>query len=195
MNILDVPADELIESMARKLREEKIIEPLPWAYFVKTSAGKERPPQRDDWWYIRAASLLRKLYILRLIGVNKLRKQYGSRKNRGMAPERFYPGSGSIIRKILQQLEKAGLVEQKEIKGRKGRTLTKQGKSFLDKTAIEILKRRPRIKEIEKTTEEREIKEEAPKPKTKTKIKKEEKNGAVQTSGSEKKIGKKKKSE
>jgi len=47
-------------------------------------------------------------------------------------PEKFYKGSGNIIRKILQQLEKAELIKQNE-QGRKGRIVTNKGRSFLDK--------------------------------------------------------------
>jgi len=46
----------------------------------------------------------------------------------------FKKGSGSIQRKIFQQLEKAGLV-QKTVKGR---ILTAKGISLLDKIAYEV---------------------------------------------------------
>ncbi len=52
-----------------------------------------------------------------------------------MRPEHARPGSGSILRKALQQLEKAGLV--KTVKGR-GRMITDKGKSLLDSIAAEI---------------------------------------------------------
>jgi len=54
-------------------------------------------------------------------------------------------GGGSNIRKILQQLETAGLVET--TKG-KGRVLTKEGRRILDKIAAEVKE------EIEKTLPE-----------------------------------------
>jgi len=98
-----------------------------WARFVKTGVNRERPPEQEDWWYIRAASILRKIQIKQPIGVNRLRKIYGGRKNRGHKPEHKYKGSGSIIREILQQLEEAGFVK----KDKKGRVLTPKGKEFL----------------------------------------------------------------
>jgi len=134
---LDVPADELIRRVARKLKEEyALIKPPAWAYYVKTGPHKERPPEDPDWWYIRAASILRKLYkSSEPIGIESFRVIYGGRRNRGVRPERFVKAGGSIVRKILQQLEAAGLVQK--VPG-KGRTLTPLGMSLLDKMAKEI---------------------------------------------------------
>ncbi|MEM2017713.1 MAG: 30S ribosomal protein S19e [Candidatus Pacearchaeota archaeon] len=123
-----------LASELKKMPEFKMPE---WAMFVKTGAAKERPPEEKDWWYIRAASILRSVYIRGVVGVSRLRVKYGSRKNRGMRPEKFYKASGKIIRTILQQATKAGLVEH--IKGKKtGRRLTKKGKEFLEKLAEKL---------------------------------------------------------
>ncbi|MEK6939747.1 MAG: 40S ribosomal protein S19, partial [Nanoarchaeota archaeon] len=46
----------------------------------------------------------------------------------------------SHIRKILQQLEKSGLVKQTEKGVHKGRILTPKGTSFLDKIAVQLSK-------------------------------------------------------
>ncbi len=135
---LEVPADLLIARLAEELKKYPQIRPPPWAYYVKTGVHKERPPQQPDWWYYRAASILRKLYKRgRPVGVERLRTAYGGRMNRGVAPEHFYKGSGSIIRKILQQLERAGLVVK--VRG-KGRMLSPKGRSLLDNIAYEIMK-------------------------------------------------------
>jgi len=136
---LEVPPDLLINRLAKELKERyPQIKPPVWAYYVKTGVAKERPPQQADWWYYRAASILRKLYKRgKPVGVERLRTAYGGRMNRGVAPEHFYKGSGAIIRKILQQLERAGLVVK--VKG-KGRTLSPKGRSLLDNIAYEIMK-------------------------------------------------------
>ena len=98
---------------------------------LKTSVARERPPAERDFWYKRAASILRQIYIHNIVGVNRLRTRYGGRKNRGMKPEEFRKGSGKMIRTILQQAEKAGFVEK--IKGKKsGRKLTEKGREFLE---------------------------------------------------------------
>ncbi len=135
---LEVPADKLIERLALYLKNNvPQVKPPEWAYFVKTGAHKEKPPSDPDWWYYRAASILRKLYkSSEPIGIETFRTIYGGRKNYGSAPEHFVKGSGSIVRKILQQLEQARLV--RKVRG-KGRILTPQGRALLDRLAFEIM--------------------------------------------------------
>ena len=112
VSIYDVPANKLIEKVASKLKDKPELSPPAWADWVKTGPFKERPPQQEDWWYIRSAAILRSVYKLGPIGVSKLRRKYGGRKNKGTAPDETYKGSGSIIRKILQKLEIVGFVKQ-----------------------------------------------------------------------------------
>src|SRR3989344_3840651 len=131
--IYDANTQELIKKVAEALKEK--IKAPEWSKYVKTGVSKERPPMEKDWWYMRAASVLRKIYLLGPIGTNKLRVKYSSRKNRGYAPEKTFRGSGKIIRTILQQLEGIGFIKKEEKDIRKGRMITPQGKSFLDKLA------------------------------------------------------------
>ncbi|WP_131160367.1 30S ribosomal protein S19e [Aeropyrum pernix] len=138
VNALEVPADLLIRRVAMKLKEKyPQVKPPAWAYFAKTGPHKERPPTDRDWWYVRAASILRKLYKSpEPIGIETFRTIYGGRQNRGSAPEHFRKAGGSVPRKILQQLEEAGLVVK--VPGR-GRTISPAGRSLLDTTAREIM--------------------------------------------------------
>jgi len=131
--IHNIPTQKLVEKTAEELKKVPSITPPLWSKFVKTGTHKERPPVSKDWWYMRSASILRKIYVLGPIGTSKLRRKYGGRKNRGHKPERSYKGSGSIIRKVLQQLEAAGFVEKANKKGHKGRVVTAKGRSLLDK--------------------------------------------------------------
>ena len=140
-HILAVNPNELINKAAEELKKQKLIQPTDWSKFVKTGHNRERRPDSSEWWYFRAAAILRSTAKLGPIGTQKLRQKFGGKKNRGHKPERFYKSSGSIIRKILQQLEKASLVQQTEKKTHKGRILTPQGKSFLDKIAVQIAKK------------------------------------------------------
>jgi len=132
----DVPASILIERLARYLREnvDEVIPP-PWSSFVKTSSHAERPPQDPDWWFTRCASLLRKIYVKGPVGISRLRSEYGGRMDRGVRSEHVRKGGGAIIRKALQQLEAAGLVETLR---NKGRVVTKEGRRILDRLATEI---------------------------------------------------------
>ncbi|MBS3156730.1 30S ribosomal protein S19e [Candidatus Woesearchaeota archaeon] len=131
----DVDPGKLIEKLAEELKKiENIVAP-EWAKFAKTGAGKERPPVEKDWWHTRAASVMRKVYLSGPIGVSKLRKKYSAKKNRGHKPERVYVGSGNILRKILQQLEKAELLKYVEKGVHKGRIVTGKGEKLLNQAA------------------------------------------------------------
>ncbi|NPA62742.1 MAG: 30S ribosomal protein S19e [Methanococci archaeon] len=133
VTVYDVPAEKLIQKTAEKLKELDINVP-EWVDFVKTGVSRERRPEQDDWWYVRCASILRKIYIYGPVGISRLRTAYGGRKNRGHEPEHFYKGSGNIIRKALQELERLGFVE----KTPEGRVITPKGRSFLDNIAKEV---------------------------------------------------------
>lgn len=133
MGIHDIPVNELIERAATRLKEIDTIKPPEWAPFVRTAVHKERPPVNPDWWYVRAASILRKTFIKGPIGVSHLRKEYSGKGNNGVKGEHSKKGGGNIIRKILQQLEASGLVKQ-VVKGtHKGRIITPKGMSLLEK--------------------------------------------------------------
>lgn len=136
VTVREVDAKKFGEKLKEEIKKFEEIKPLPWSLFVKSGAHKERPPEQEDFWYIRAASILRRLYLDGPTGVERLRTYYGGRKERGTKPARFRKASGNIIRKILQQLEKAGLVE----KDKKGRKLSRKGISFLDRIAYEVKK-------------------------------------------------------
>ncbi|KXA89443.1 30S ribosomal protein S19 [candidate division MSBL1 archaeon SCGC-AAA259B11] len=132
MSIKNVRPEKLTEELSEELKKLGAIKPPEWSHFVKTGPHKERPPDQPDWWFLRSASILRKVYEKGPIGVSRLRSLYGGRAARGSSPERFRQGSGKIVRTMLQQLEEAGLV--KKIKG-EGRKIAPQGKSLLDKLA------------------------------------------------------------
>ncbi|MBI2564708.1 30S ribosomal protein S19e [Candidatus Woesearchaeota archaeon] len=141
MGITDVSKTQLIEKVAEELKNFKEIQQPEWGSFAKTGHFKEKPPTRKDWWYVRSAAILRRLNEVGPIGVSKLRKKYGGNKNRGHKPEHRYAGSGSIARKILQQLEKAGLAVQKKKETHKGRIISPKGLSLLDKASNQLKKR------------------------------------------------------
>jgi len=172
-SVYEIKANELIEKLAEQLKDIKEIKPPIWAQFVKTGHFKERPPIKKDWWYTRTAAILRVIYIRGPIGTSKLSTKYGGKKNRGVRPGHFYRGSRNIIRKILQQGEKAGLLIQTKKGVHKGRILTPKGKSIIDKLVVELKKQNsPKVKPtVEKVVKE-EKKKEQPKSEVKKDIKK-----------------------
>lgn len=103
---------------------------------MKTSSGKELPPQdAEGWFYKRTASIARHVYLHKDVGVGALRKKYGASVNRGAAPSHHKDASGSINRKALQGLEKLGVVE---ISNNGGRRITENGQRDLDRIAVEL---------------------------------------------------------
>lgn len=134
VNVQEAEAGELINKTAEKLSQEEDTKMPEWAKHVKTGVDKEKRPQQKNWWYFRQASILRKLYLEGTIGTERLRTWYGSRKNRGSKPGKKKKSGGKVIRTCLQQLEKAGYAK----KTKKGRQITPEGRSLLDKTTLEI---------------------------------------------------------
>ncbi|WP_336330298.1 30S ribosomal protein S19e [Haloarcula sp. CGMCC 1.2071] len=138
--LYDVPPEELIEALTETLADEDDIEAPDWAEYTKTGVDRELPPEQEDFWARRAASLLRKVAVDGPVGVNALRSEYGTSKQ-GTTRYRVRPhqktkGSGNIIRTALQQLEDAGYVETSENDGRR---VTGDGRSLLDDTAGDLL--------------------------------------------------------
>jgi len=131
--VYDVPASDLITCAAQKLKEDTKIEPPVWADHVKTGVHKQLPPVDADWWFVRCAAVLRQVYVEGPVGVSRLRSKYGGKKRNGTMPASFRKGSGSIIRKVLQQLEVVGYAQT--VKG--GRAVTPDGQRFLDNVAYE----------------------------------------------------------
>jgi small subunit ribosomal protein S19e len=131
-----VPPNIYIEKLAEYVKNNvKEVQPPEWSFFAKTASFKERVP--DDvanWWYIRTASLLRKLYVYDSLGLSKSKTVYGGLKRRGSKPPRSVKAPAHSTRLIFQQLESAGLVTKTNY----GRKLSPKGRSILDKLAREI---------------------------------------------------------
>jgi len=66
-----------------------------------------------------------------------LRVEYGGRLRHGTHIEHSRVAGGSAIREPLQQLQKAGFVS---VEGKKGRKLTAEGVSLLNRMTADILK-------------------------------------------------------
>jgi small subunit ribosomal protein S19e len=135
--VYDVPPQKLIDLTADKLKEFAEIAEPDWAGDVKTGTHVETQPVQENWWYIRTAAVLRKIYLNGPIGTERLSGEFGGAKDRKTKPYKAVKGSRSIIRHSLQQLETAGLVVADKNSGRK---VTPKGQSLLDNTAREVMK-------------------------------------------------------
>lgn len=123
---------KLIAKLTQELKKSEEVKPTAWSSFVKSGTHRSRPPQQEDFWYTRSAAILRRIYLEGPVGVARLRTYYGGRIKRGYAPAKFKRAGGNMIRKILQQLEKAGYIEKDSKNGRK---ITAKGRKFLDNVA------------------------------------------------------------
>ena len=134
----DVPAFTFIEKLAKYLKENvDEVQPPAWASVAKTGAHVEKQPQNPNWWYTRSASILRKVYVHGPMGIEKLRADYGGRKNFGVKPSHAVKAGGNSIRKILQQLETAGLIQTVSPQGRK---MAPKGRKLLQEVAEDLQK-------------------------------------------------------
>ena len=138
VTVRDVNARKLVWAVKEELKQVKDIEPPAWSRYAKSGVSRQRPSEQPDFWYIRGASVMRRIYLDGPVGVEKLRTFYGGRKRRRTKPARFKKSSGSVIRKLLQQLETAGFVEK--AKKSSGRKITPKGRKFLDNIANKVAK-------------------------------------------------------
>ena len=113
------------------------VQPPAWAPLAKTGSHVEKQPQNSDWWYVRNAAILRKVYAHEPIGLEKLRADYGGRKGFSVRPNHASKAGGSNIRKALQQLEAAGLIQTA---GTQGRKMTPKGRKLLQEIAADLHK-------------------------------------------------------
>ncbi len=137
VSVYELDSHEYNRKLAEALKKIPEFKSPEWVEYVKSGVSKERPIEDVDFWHKRAASILRQIYRKGTLGVNRLRTKYGSKKNRGMKPEKFVKSGGKIIRTILQQSDKAGFTEialpVRGIRRKKpGRVLTAHGKKFLE---------------------------------------------------------------
>ncbi|KAK3023882.1 hypothetical protein RJ639_042898 [Escallonia herrerae] len=134
--VKDVSPHEFVKAYAAHLKRSGKIELPHWTDIVKTGTFKELAPYDPDWYYIRAASMARKIYLRGGIGVGAFQRIYGGRKRNGSRPPHFCKSSGGIARHILQQLQTMNIVDF-DAKG--GRKITSNGQRDLDQVAGRIV--------------------------------------------------------
>ncbi|TFF94527.1 MAG: 30S ribosomal protein S19e [Promethearchaeota archaeon] len=140
MSIYTVKPSKLIGAIAEKLKDYPEISPPEGSEYWKTAHWKEiAPVDTENFWYIRCASILRKILKIGPVGVNRLRKKYGGKNKKGSGLRHSGLASGKIIRVALQQLEGANLLSKTQADGR---MITAEGKSILERTAYNLLRER-----------------------------------------------------
>ncbi|KAG6745875.1 hypothetical protein POTOM_050385 [Populus tomentosa] len=131
----DISSHEFVKAYTAHLKCSVKVELPPWTDIVKTGTLKELAPYDPDWYYIRVASMARKIYLRGGLGVGAFKRIYGGIKRNGSRPPHFYKSSGSIARHILQQLQNMNIVDL-DLKG--GRKITSSGQRDLDQVAGRI---------------------------------------------------------
>jgi len=135
--VRDIPSQEFIGALAAYFKKSNKIDLPEWHDLVKTSVAKEMGPLDPDWYYVRAASLARKVYLRGGVGVGAFTRVYGSRQRRHTYGRfHFRRASKGIIRHILIQLAEQGLIDRK--KDKKGRWITTEGRKVLDTVAGQV---------------------------------------------------------
>merc|ERR1712216_719713 len=133
--VKDVPADAFIKKCADFLKRQNKFQVPKWADLVKTGHFKELAPYDEDWFYIRAASIARKIYLRPGVGIGALRHWYGGCHRRGTRTSKHATASGAVIRNAIRQLEALSLVD---LNTDGGRSITSKGRSEMDRIAGSI---------------------------------------------------------
>merc|ERR1711991_487260 len=135
VTVKDVNSHDFVKAYAAFLKKSGKIEVPKWAELVKTAPYKELAPYDPDWYYVRAASVARRIYVRPGAGVGAMRTVYGGKHRRGTCPGHHAKASGSVIRSVFQQLEKVKVLQVGE---NGGRTLTSTGRRDLDRIASQV---------------------------------------------------------
>ena len=134
--IQDVDANEWIEAFAQHLKAQGKLEMPEFVDYAKTGISRILPPSNPDWFYIKSAAVLRRIYIRPFTGIGGLKKVFGSTWGQSR-PLHFKKASGSVIRKSLQGLEGLNLIAKSDDEGR---VITKSGRRDCDRIAMKVLR-------------------------------------------------------
>ena len=140
-----MPSHVFINTLASYFKEKNIIKLPKFSALVKSSRANDCEPINADYIYYKAAAICRKLYITKSknLGVGSLRSMFSKKQRRGCQPPKTFRAGGKIIRDLVIQLKGAKYLENYggEDESNHGLTLTKTGRSELDKIAAGIMKK------------------------------------------------------
>ncbi|KAI7825463.1 hypothetical protein BX661DRAFT_184618 [Kickxella alabastrina] len=123
VTVKDVSAQAFIKAYAAHLKKSGKLEVPAWTEY-------ELCPQDADWFYVRAASVARHIYLRGGVGIGALSKRQGGAKRRGSRPNHHADAS-------TNGLEKLGLLEKHSNGGRK---ITSSGQRDLDRISVQVAK-------------------------------------------------------
>jgi len=132
--VKDVSSHAFVKAYAQHLKRQGKMEIPKWVDLVKTATHKELAPYDPDWYFIRAASVARKVYLRPNSGIGSLSKWYGGAYRRGTRKQKFNKSAQGLLRHILQQLEAIKVVKT----AGKGRVITTIGQQDLDRIAGQV---------------------------------------------------------
>ena len=136
VTVKDIPAADFIAALAAHFKKSGKLDLPEWHDLVKTGSHKQLAPYDADWYFVRAASLSRKVYLRGGSGVGAFTKVYGGLENRGSRKPKFHKAAMGVIRHILKALAEIDIVAVK--KDKKGRFITKNGQRELDTIAGQV---------------------------------------------------------
>eukprot|EP01115_Flamella_aegyptia_P002615 TRINITY_DN136729_c0_g1_i1.p1 TRINITY_DN136729_c0_g1~~TRINITY_DN136729_c0_g1_i1.p1 ORF type:complete len:143 (-),score=25.44 TRINITY_DN136729_c0_g1_i1:180-608(-) len=136
VTVKDVNSHEFVNAYSKYLKRSGKMNPPEWTNIAKTACYKELSPQDPDWFYIRTASLARKVYLRQNTGLGGFKKLYGSGARNGTKPRHHRNASGSVIRHALKQLTELGIIE---VSNKGGRKITQKGQRELDGIAVSLV--------------------------------------------------------
>ena len=135
ITVRDIPAAKFIAAYAEILKNNDNFVVPKWADLVKTGVHKELAPYDPDWYFVRAAAIVRKIYLRKGTGVGDLKKRFGGSYRRGSRPEHHRDSAGGIIRACVLSLDELKVTE-KCAKG--GRQISRVGQQALDLVAGQV---------------------------------------------------------
>merc|ERR1711970_70873 len=140
----DVDRHELIAFTAQKLAAAGLAK-LPAKKFEYSKLNRANQTPANDMskvYRIRTAAMLIRLAADgKIYGAKQMCKKFNRKKNCGAATSKIYKASPGLIRFSLISLEKLGFLKKTDnTSSKRGRVITKSGKSFVDKSAVEMLK-------------------------------------------------------
>merc|ERR1712084_159643 len=110
VTLKDVPANDFITAYAEFLKKSNKIELPKWVDIVKTGHYHELTPYDEDWFYTRAAAIMRKIYVKPNVGVGRLANKFGAKERNGSIRKHHAKDSKAVIRACMKALEKAKLM-------------------------------------------------------------------------------------